>query len=387
MRKLHLDNIRWITILLVVIFHSFYYYNNIGIKAMFAGAPAYNDGMTFAGIFQYFVYPWFMLLLFVVAGMSAKYALEKKTVGQFIKARTDKLLVPSTLGVLAFGWIGGFVIYLTNASINMPKEVPGFVRLVIVLFSGIGALWFCHVPFTASLLLAVIRKIVAKYHGNDTKTCQWFARKADKFFPFCVLLIFVYLILWGGAHVLNMPLITAYRNGIYIPAFLFGYYIFSNEEIIEKLKKAVFLFFILSVLTGGYYISRCYGLAYSDIYVLSRWDLNLYAFFMILFVLGAGARFLDFRNAFTDYMNQSCFGIYVLHIPVMLVINYLLIGKQLPIIMVYSIEFIGSLIFSILLYEVIHRIPVLRYWIFGVRKNRPDKKTNNSLIMTRRKNL
>ncbi|WP_192846120.1 hypothetical protein [Anaerostipes sp. 494a] len=31
MRKLYLDNIRWITILLVVIFHSFYYYNNIDV--------------------------------------------------------------------------------------------------------------------------------------------------------------------------------------------------------------------------------------------------------------------------------------------------------------------------------------------------------------------
>lgn len=369
MRKQYLDNIRWITILLVVIFHIYFYYNNIGAEAMFAGAAPYSGGMTFAGIFQYFVYPWFMLLLFVVAGMSARYALEKKTDREFLKARVDKLLVPSTLGVLAFGWIGGYVIYLHTASVNMPENVPVFVKIIIIECCGIGALWFCHVLLIASLILVLIRKILKKFHGNDAKICRWFAAKAGGLLSFIIIMAVCYLILWGGSHVLNMPLITSYRNGIYIPAFLFGYFIFSNDEVIEKLKKYVLPLFILAVLAGGFYISRCYGLAYTDIAVLSRWDLNLYAFLMILLVLGAGARFLDFRNLFTDYMKRSCFGIYVLHIPVMLVTNYLLVGNQLPMAAVYGIELCSALLFSCLLYEVIRRVPVFRYWILGVRKD------------------
>ncbi|MBQ0163176.1 MAG: hypothetical protein KBS84_08490 [Treponema sp.] len=82
-RKRWIDNLRWITILIVVIFHVFYYYNNIGIGAMFPGLPA-NPAVegavpkiTFAGIVQYSVYQWFMLLLFVVSGMCAKYTLQK----------------------------------------------------------------------------------------------------------------------------------------------------------------------------------------------------------------------------------------------------------------------------------------------------------------------
>ena len=69
-------------------------------------------------------------------------------------------------------------------------------------------------------------------------------------------------------------------------------------------------------------------MAYTDKDVLSRWDLNLYAFFMVLLVLGAGPKWLDFSNNFTNYMGKCCFGIYVLHIPVLLVINYLLAGKE-----------------------------------------------------------
>ena len=91
---------------------------------MFAGLKPYEGAVTFAGIYQYFVYPWFMLLLFVVAGISARYALEKRTERQFLKERVDKILAPSTLGVLAFGWIGGYVIYLHTARGNMPESVP-----------------------------------------------------------------------------------------------------------------------------------------------------------------------------------------------------------------------------------------------------------------------
>lgn len=138
----------------------------------------------------------------------------------------------------------------------------------------------------------------------------------------------------------------------------------------EKIKNAVLLLGICAAVSGIFYIVRCYGMAYTDKDVLSRWDLNMYAFFMVLLVLGAGPKWLDFSNNFTNYMRKCCFGIYVLHIPVLLVINYLLAGKELPLTIVYGIELVGGFVVSILLYEVIRRIPVLRYWILGIRKQR-----------------
>jgi acyltransferase family len=38
-----------------------------------------------------------MVLLFVVAGMSARYSLQKRSNKEFLKERVTKLLVPSTL--------------------------------------------------------------------------------------------------------------------------------------------------------------------------------------------------------------------------------------------------------------------------------------------------
>ena len=68
MRKTYLDNIRWITVVLVVIYHVIYIFNGItvhGIIGPFSKSQPQDA-------YQYIVYPWFMLLLFVVTKYPAK---------------------------------------------------------------------------------------------------------------------------------------------------------------------------------------------------------------------------------------------------------------------------------------------------------------------------
>ena len=88
MRKAYLDNIRWGTVLLVVAYHVLYIFNASGVPG---GIGGFSD-VQYQDAPMYFVYPWFMVLLFVVAGMSSRYALGKLTHKDFISARTRKLL-------------------------------------------------------------------------------------------------------------------------------------------------------------------------------------------------------------------------------------------------------------------------------------------------------
>ncbi|MFQ8777795.1 MAG: hypothetical protein ACLR78_10690 [Roseburia sp.] len=89
MRKLYIDNIRWITVVLVVLYHVIYMFN--GIETFGVIGP-FSD-VQYQDAFQYIVYPWFMLLLFVILGMSARYELEHRSEKEFIKK--DRKIVGS----------------------------------------------------------------------------------------------------------------------------------------------------------------------------------------------------------------------------------------------------------------------------------------------------
>ena len=138
MRKTYLDNIKWMTVVIVVIYHVIYMFNGVvtsGVIGPFAPVQ-YQDA------FQYFVYPWFMLLLFVISGMSASFYLSGHSDKEFLKSRTTKLLVPSTIGLFVFWWILGYYNMLISGAFENMSAVPGPVKYVIMAVSGTGVLWY-----------------------------------------------------------------------------------------------------------------------------------------------------------------------------------------------------------------------------------------------------
>lgn len=104
MRHHYLDNIRWVTVLLVMFFHVFYFFNAYCIGSGIGGFSDYQPQDAVV----YLLYPWLMPLLFVVAGMSSRYALQRKSAGEYLRTRTRKLLVPATLGLFVFQWMAGY---------------------------------------------------------------------------------------------------------------------------------------------------------------------------------------------------------------------------------------------------------------------------------------
>ena len=238
MRRLYIDNIRWMTVVLVVLYHVIYMFNGIetfGVIGPFSGVQ-YQD------TYQYLVYPWFMLLLFVVSGMSARYALERQTHGAFLKSRTRKLLVPSTLGLLAFWWILGYYNMLLSGALDSLANVPKPVLFVIMAASGIGPLWYIQMLWVFSVILVWVRKI--------EKDKLW-ALGGKATVPFVISLA---LVVWGAAQILNTPMIVVYRFGIYGLGFFLGYFIFSHDEMMERLEKCWLLLLVcaLAVAVAGF---------------------------------------------------------------------------------------------------------------------------------------
>lgn len=94
-RKYYIDNLRWACILLLVPFHTAMAWNCWG-----EGSYIWFFGSRALSTFIILISPWYMPLLFVLAGVSARLALKKRTYSGFVKERLSKLLLPLISGMV-----------------------------------------------------------------------------------------------------------------------------------------------------------------------------------------------------------------------------------------------------------------------------------------------
>ena len=352
MRKTYLDNIRWITVVLVVIYHVIYMFNGIetfGVIGPFSRVQ-YQDA------FQYIVYPWFMLLLFVVSGMSARFALEHLPPKEFIKSRTRKLLVPSTIGLFVFWWILGYFNLLIGGGLESMSAVPGPILYLIMALSGIGPLWYIQLLWVFSVILLLVRK--------------W---EKDKLYRLCEranvpVLLALALVIWVAAQILNTPIIVVYRFGIYGAGFFLGYFLFSHDAVMERLEIWWCPLALAALALGTAFLIVFWGAPYAEHEVLDTILCNLYAWVAVLAILSVMKKWGNFDNPFTRFMNRKSWGVYLFHyLPLAACAWYLHTYTELPAAAMYVCVGAAAFAGALLLYEIISHIPVLRWCVCGLR--------------------
>jgi peptidoglycan/LPS O-acetylase OafA/YrhL len=360
MRKYYLDNIRWITIVLVVIYHAIYMFNGVqtyGVVGAF-GDVQYQDSLL------YLLYPWFMVLLFVVSGMSSRYYLEKHTEKEFIKSRTRKLLVPGTIGVIVIGWIQGYYnMLLSNAFDTFDiSAIPKPVAFFILALSGIGVLWFVQILWVFSLLLVLVRKI-----------------EKDRLYKLCkkcgiVVLLLLGILVYLFAQVLNTPVITVYRFGIYGAAYFIGYFVLAHDEVTDRLSRFWLPVGVIALAAGVAYTFLYFGENYAAEPFINNALACVYGWLMTLAVIAFMKVHGNIENGLTRWMNRKNWGLYVFHyLPLSITAWYLHIyASGLPAVFHYILTLVAGFVGGFLFYEIISRIPILRWCILGVKKEKKD---------------
>ena len=364
MRKHWIDNLRWVTVLLVLLYHVIYFYNN---KGVFGGIGGFGDGPQYQDVLMYILYPWFMPLLFLLAGISARYSLKKHSAKEWFKLRTRKLLVPATIGLLVFQWITGY--FNTNVAGNdVFVAVPQPVKFFLWAISGIGPLWFIQLLWVLSLLLLLVRKIDAK----------------DKFWNWCsktniVIILFLGVLFWVGEQTLiSSPrpesldgLYNLYKPFFYLFPFLMGYFVFSHNEVQERVAKIWIPVTALAIIAGTILIVTTFGQNNTTPQYMAS-PLNcLYGWLMCLAMIGLFKAKVDFTGRFANYMTRSSFGIYIVHYAVVASFGYMMkVYMHMPPVSMYCILIVAVFTLSPLIYEILHRIPFVRWCIFGERKQK-----------------
>lgn len=354
MRKHYLDNIRWITIICVVIYHVIYMFNGEATAGVVG--PFYT--VQYQDAVQYILYPWMMILLFIVAGMCSRYYLESHNIKEFIKSRTTKLLVPSTIGLFVFGWIQGYFniqlsVGLENLKLPKPLIYP------IMAISGTGVLWFVQLLWLFSVGLALIR------HFEKGKLYEFCGRANMR--VMLALVVPVYI----SSQVLNTPIVLVYRFGIYAMTFLLGYFLFAHDEVIEKISKWNIPLILLSVILAGVYLYTHFGDNYAENPTFNSVPAILYAWSACLAILGSSYKWYNRKTKLSAFMTKRSYGLYVFHYLPLSASAYLLTKyADLPPVLIYLTVLICGFAGGLIMYEIMSRIPFIRWAVLGIKKNK-----------------
>ncbi len=371
MRKHWIDNLRWVTVLSVLLYHVIYFFNNKGVFGGIGGFGLYPEVPQYQDVVMYILYPWFMPLLFLLAGVSARYALESRPAGQWFRSRTRKLLVPATIGLLVFQWMTGYFNTAVTAFVqgkDLTAGVPAVGKYFLWAVSGTGPLWFIQDLWLFSLLLLLVHKIDGKGRLH-----RWCGKIADgKAGIVWILLLGV--LFWAGEQlIIKNPrpespdgLYNLYKPLFYFILFLMGYFVFNHDKVHETLGKAWIPLLCAAVASGIALIIITFGQDNTTPQYLGS-PLNcLYGWLMCLAMMGWFKARFDSTGKFATYMTRSSFGLYVLHYLVVASLGYMMkVYTALPPVAIYLILTVAVFTVTPLLYEIIRRIPVVRWCVLG----------------------
>ena len=354
MRRYYFDNLRWMSILLLFPYHTAMIYNNFGENFYVK-----SKGIPLITGFIEVTSTWFMPLLFVIAGISTYYALERRTAEQYRQERVSKLLVPLTAGILLLvpmqtfyaekfhngykgTYLAQYLLFFTRDT-DLTGYTGGFTP---------AHLWFILYLFIISL---VALPIIIRYKKSGKKINVKNLSVLKMLPMFLIFLVMTPILDISGKSI-----------GEFFALFMLGYFVLSEDTIQEKLeKKRGYLFLGFVVLTVINMLIRhvwhsSYGKPYDSFIRLLTWV-------GILSLIGMGKHYLNFHNKVTDYFSKASFPIYIFHQGYVVMMGYYALKCTSSIVIQVLFIIVGSFSATILTYEVFKRISITRF-LFGIKE-------------------
>ena len=354
MRRHYIDNLRWMCVLLLFPYHTFMVFNNFGESFYVKGAD-----IQATSYFIMATWPWIMPLLFLVAGVSSAYALQKRSAKEYAIERIHKLLIPLLFGLLllapmqtffaelfhngyAGSYLAQYILFFTK-----PTDLSGY-------HGGFtpAHLWFILYLFVISMIALPLMRMYKK----SKKQLQ--TQKIP-----LIALVTLFLVPGFSQVILD---ISGKSVGEYLAYFLLGFFIMSKDDIQEKLRKYRFLLLGFAVSCVAVYIICGDRVEHFNVIVYEVLY-NFYAWTFILAILGFGKQYFNFATPMTAYMSRSSFSVYVFHQQWIVITAYfaLMWTKSVPLQMMLIMS--STVVFTFLTYEALKRIPATRF-MFGIKK-------------------
>ena len=359
-RRYDIDWLRNLGILLLFPFHAarvFDYWETFYVKN-----TALSWGLSwFIAVTSY----WFMALLFYLAGASSWYALKKRTGWQYFKERLHRLFIPLLFGIIIIVPPQGYIAALAHNDFN--GSYLQFLKDYFRDFSDLtgyfgsftpGHLWFILYLFVFSIFALPIFNYLKKLR-NSRLTIDCLNN------PWIILMLFIPLTLTEA-----LPSPAGKNPFYYFFIFILGYIMCLNEKVprtIERLKFKTLIFLVFYI-PLWFFMTLHYSdvEAWSAISIVLAFSRNLAVWLTLIVILGYGRKYLNISRKMLSYMNEAAFPLYILHQTVLVIIGFYIVKLNTFIYLKFILIVLFTFAISILLYEVLKRIPLTR-WLLGIK--------------------
>jgi peptidoglycan/LPS O-acetylase OafA/YrhL len=376
----YFDWLRAIAVLGIVVYHALLPFAS---PAWFIRNREQSDLlMAVLSVFQTFGLP----VLFLVAGASARFALQTRPVRAFLAERAARLLVPFVVGSLLMGPPVGYVSGLHNGtwSGSFLAFVAAYPRIVLgynpdagfspVLLVAFGVhLWFLAWLFLYAALGAPLFAFLSSARGRPSVDAL--GRLAR----------------WRGATLLfaapiTLPILALYAHGVpgrldwwafgwFGVVFVVGYLLYSDDRLLAAARRdrvpalvaAVLGSVALSVLDFPRWAAQPQSYSATYFLMLSLSGLTGWAWTLALLGLGMRAGFM--QRPLPAYAAEGTLPLYILHLPIVVAFSFLVVGWPLGLRMKILVNVALGLGASLLAAAAAFRLPVLPS-LLGLRRKR-----------------
>ena len=302
----YIDNLRWLTVSLLILYHAAMAYNTWGE----ANYIFFEENKLFAAFIS-FVSPWFMPVMFLLAGVSARYSMQKRGYKRFIKERFTRLGIPFVFGVLVICPILSYIADVTHNGYS-----DGFFSHFGVYFSRftdlsgydggftLGHFWFLGVLMIISILSCGVIKAIGNSDSDPKK-----------------LLVIGILLACIAAAAFDVNILGK-RVVTYMCVYLLGYYFFSSADYVSNLTRHKWLFTALFL---GFNLANTVIFIFVGGLTVLNNICNYASFvFAVPALMALAYDHLDFSNRFSAVNSRISYIFYIIHFPITVLIQYLL---------------------------------------------------------------
>ncbi|HOV32712.1 MAG TPA: acyltransferase [Candidatus Hydrogenedens sp.] len=357
-RRNDIEYLRIIAVLLLIPFHC--------AMVFFSYEPFYVKSTHSHLLLDYFVFllsPWYMPLLFIIAGMASCYSLKKRTWKQYFIERTKRLLIPFLFGIFFIVPPQPFIAYIRNypdnSLIDFLKQYFFHIQGDFTGYTGSftpAHLWFILYLYIFSIISIPLFLLIKKH----SEIIVLYLSKQG--------LLLLYPIIIGLAE--QLPSISSKNPFYYYTYFLIGYLIASQPQIEQSVNKEKAFALLLGLLTMTTYLSLIKSsfnfekYSYSDIsfYILRKFN----AWFWLIWILGYGKNFLNFKSKILPYTSKMSYPFYIIHQTVIILLAYYIVQWQINIWVQFFSMVILSYILTIAIYHFLVRKNKLLQLLLGI---------------------